>query len=454
MALVLTPEDWEVNSTEMASLNYSDLYNLNSTVAPGNGTTYKDTCDLFRFIFYVPVMGVICILGVIGNTVSFMVLRKDRSSPVAAFLLEVLSVADNVYLIIWMLNYTVRYCFMYFHISESELHPMWMYLRVYSFPILFIAQLETIWLTVVIAMNRFMAVCMPYKAPHLCNMINVYKEVIFVTAFSILYNMPRFFELTIHTVANQTKYNRTELGTNEYYTTVYVDALYYLFTFVLPLLILTFVNTRVTIAYQALRQRRRRMTSRRSENENNITLVMIIIVLIFMLCQAPARIAQLVWKYKYKNCHQYQFYVIHISNTLEALNSSINFVVYVVFRKRFRDILRDNYCMGPLAQRLRRDSQRYTTTEGLSLEEMKATSHPQSNSSQRSRSSQKNGSVVKAAVVVTVDTEPVTAPPVSAAVDEDTDSEHLLQQDEDKVSVSETNLHTDNITDQTTEVLV
>ena len=355
---------------------FPELLNETNVNISGNGTvtqTAKDTaaCILFKFILYTVAMGILCILGFIGNTLSFLVLRKDTSTPVASFLLEALAIADNALLILWLIHYSIRESFQYFGL-DSNFHSAWMYVRVYTFPVMYMAQTATIWLTVVIALNRYMAVCLPYRAPHLCNINNVYKEVAIVTLFSICYNLPRFFEIhVLHQTtgnATATKWVRTALGNNPVYSVVYVDVLYYLFSFVLPLLILAFVNTSVTIAYQAIRQRKRRMTSRRQENENNITLVMIIIVLVFMLCQAPARIVQLVWRYIYEHCETYQFYLIHVSNTLEVLNSSINFVIYFMFRKRFRDIVWAHYCCDPVVSRLRKsEAHPSTTTEGLYL---------------------------------------------------------------------------------------
>lgn len=338
----------------------------------GNGSLGQQAvsspdCGLFQFVLYTVTMGIIGVFGFLGNTISFLVLRRDRSTPVASFLLQTLAVADNSFLVLWLVHYSMRFGYRYLEVNLEQ-YSAWLYIRVYTFPLLYIAQMLTIWLTVVIALNRFMAVCRPYKAPRLCTIYNVYKEVVLVTAFSILYNVPRFFELTVFkNEEGKTEWKRTDIGANKMYQTLYVDALYYLFTFVLPLLILAYVNTRVTIAYQALRRRKRRMTSRRAENENNITLVMIIVVLIFMLCQAPARIVQLVWGYRYSHCHQYHYYLIHVSNTLEVLNSSVNFLVYFCFRKRFRDIIQSGFCPGSASGGPRRDSCHFTTTEGLSL---------------------------------------------------------------------------------------
>ena len=355
------------------TLNQSNLTELESSQKT---TLDKASCIAFEFYLYTVAMGILGLFGLVGNSMSFLVLRKDRGTPVATFLLQVLAVADNCFLLLWIITYSVKN-YLRFLSPESATQQSYIYARVYTFPLLYMAQTETIWLTVVIALNRYMAVCMPYKAPHLCTIMNVYKEVIAVTMFSICINIPRFFEIeVIQKVENGsviTDFQRTELGKNDVYATVYTDALYYLFSFVLPLLILAFVNTRVTVAYQAAKKRKRRMTSRRSDNDNNITLVMIMIVLIFILCQAPARIVQLVWSYKYNHCREYQYYLIHISNTLEVLNSSVNFLIYFMFRKRFRDIIIEHFCCGPVVFSHRRDSAKATTTEGLSLAQFEQT---------------------------------------------------------------------------------
>jgi len=55
-------------------------------------------CDRFTFALYVFVLGAICLFGLVGNTLSFVVLRWDRRVHVAAFLLQVMAVADNVFL--------------------------------------------------------------------------------------------------------------------------------------------------------------------------------------------------------------------------------------------------------------------------------------------------------------------------------------------------------------------
>ncbi len=399
LLLPITGGNNDVNGTVTALTEFLTTVGPNAT---GNGTNATESlpepfeCKLFRFVLHSIVFGMISLTGFAGNTISFLILQRDRSTPVASFLLQSLAVADNIFLVLWIITYSVRYMLEYFDLDD-QMHPTWIYLRVFSFPILYMAQTQTIWLTVIIALNRYMAVCVPYRAPHLCNITNVYKEVAIVTIFAIVYNVPKFFELEVIQGENMTLgVNRTELGSNKMYQLIYGDVMYYLVTFFIPLIILAFVNTRVIVVYNATKRRRQRMRStssiRRQDNENNITLVMIMVVVIFLICQSPARIVQLVWGYTYKHCTQLQYYLIHISITLEVLNSSINFLIYSVFHKRFRDILQHHFCCGPLAANGRRNSTRVTTTEGLSLEEVQKTTSASSKkgSSVKSSSHEQN----------------------------------------------------------------
>lgn len=137
---------------------------------------------------------------------------------------------------------------------------------------------------------------------------------------------------------------------------IYGDYMYYAFSFVLPLLLLAVTNGLVTSAYRRAQGRRRRLTRQSGDSERSITLVMILVVLLFIICQAPARVVQIVWSYMYRDCRQLRAIVIHASNMLEVLNSSLNFVVYCLFHRRFRAILRSYccWCCGGVGRSCRR----------------------------------------------------------------------------------------------------
>jgi hypothetical protein len=214
-------------------------------------------------------------------------------------------------------------------------------------------------MTVLIALSRYVAVCQPYKAAHVCTVPIIKRGVAIVALFSLLYNLPRFFEtsIVVTTDSNGTvhiDFKRSSMGNSDLYKIVYFDASYYIICFVLPLVLLAVLNTRLTMSYRKVLQRKRRMSNRPESSTHcdpNITLVLIIVILVFMACNTPARIVQVVWRYKVQTCMSVPFFLMEISNVLEVLNSSVNFIIYCVFRKKFRTILQETVqCAQPAAE--------------------------------------------------------------------------------------------------------
>lgn len=290
--------------------------------------------------------GTLCLLGIIGNSVSFAVLRRDREAPVASLLLQALAVVDNLLLVLWFVHFSLRDVFSFAGFCDDG-YRTWMYVRLYSYPLLFVAQTATIWTTVLIASYRYLAVCKPYRALALSSVPVIQRSLVVVFCFAVFYNLPHFFEVELATMTSPNGTERyvfrsTSLGRSRLYGLVYFDVLYYIFSFTLPLLLLTVLGAKLVIAYQAVLRRRRR--SSRQGADQNITLVMIVVVIVFVMCNAPARVVQLLWAYRVQKCGTFRFVVMELSNTLEVLNSSVNFVIYCVYRKQFRRILRQ--CMS------------------------------------------------------------------------------------------------------------
>ena len=356
-------------SAAVQSSHYVDVH-LNVTAAADDVDHVDDDdaqCRLFRFVFIGVLVSSVCVLGLLGNTFSLLVYHRDRSSATASLLLQSIAGADNCFLLLWLLHYSLRELLVFYQLDTHYISL----LRMYTFPMLYMAQMLTIYLTVVIALNRFVAVCWPYRAPTLCTLTNCYRQIAFVVVVSIVYNLPRFFELRSD---GDRGVVRTRLGRNDTYRWIYTDVMYYCFTFVVPLITLSVASSCVIYRYRQIHRRRASMTSRRrgggTANDNNITLVMILVVGVFMVCQAPARLVQMIFSYKFSHCRQLQFYLIHVSNSLEVLNSSVNFIIYVTFRRRFARILVSNFCTPLLTRRGQLAySTRSITTEGMALTE-------------------------------------------------------------------------------------
>jgi len=67
----------------------------------------------------------------------------------------------------------------------------------YLFPLAMSAETATIYLTLLVTLNRYIAVCMPYDVADLCSIRHARRHVIGVVVFSVLFNIPRFFEYDV-----------------------------------------------------------------------------------------------------------------------------------------------------------------------------------------------------------------------------------------------------------------
>ncbi|KAK2147767.1 hypothetical protein LSH36_537g02067 [Paralvinella palmiformis] len=315
-----------------------------------------DCTNLVKFIINTLVAGTLCLLGLVGNSVSFVVLRMDKDSRVAAFLLQSLAFTDNFFLAWWFLHFTIADAFSYFALAQT--FPVtWLYIRVYTYPLLFVGQTGTIWLTVLIAASRYVAICWPYNASKYCNLPVISKAVFAILTFSVLYNVPRFFEVCIvlrpeavngtPSLASSYTLGYTQIGASWLYRFIYFNVFYIITSFVLPLALLLFLNTRLTMAYRVVQQRRNSLRSRQDHHDRSITLVMIMVVLLFIICNAPARVVQMIWHYHSYRCPTAAFILNVTTNVLEVLNSSSNFIIYCVFRRQFRLNLAHRICSIP-----------------------------------------------------------------------------------------------------------
>jgi len=79
-------------------------------------------CHLFKIWFYGVFTGIFCLLGIIGNTVSSCILRQDSSlMPAVSVQLHSLGITDNVFLILWIIHYVIRYVIVVFRFEIIEL---------------------------------------------------------------------------------------------------------------------------------------------------------------------------------------------------------------------------------------------------------------------------------------------------------------------------------------------
>ena len=329
---------------------------INSTQTAASSCLDKTPEGLrnYRIVVNVFVVGILCLVGFVGNALSIAVLRKDRDKKnTTNWLLQTLAVADTLYLcasvFIQTLN-TIRADTNWW----PDLQRAFPYLEPYIWPFASIAQTITVWLVMLVTVDRYIAICLPLRT-NIRTLQRTKLAVAIVILAAILYNVPRFLEREIVTKFNEctnstdTKTEQTQFRKSRVYFLVYKTIMYFIFRAIGPLLALIILNLRLVKALREVRKKHRDMT-KSTKHRENITLMLVVVVTVFILCELPDLIVRvvfslLVFLFEPGSYDLYKLRYFNVtSNALLTLNSGINFLIYCLIGNKFRNILWQMCC--------------------------------------------------------------------------------------------------------------
>ena len=329
----ITPNPNCTNATDMAS-----KFNIT-----GN-------CALFDFTIYTVMLGSFCFIGFIGNAISFTILWNDKTKNATSFLLRALAVTDTLVLFFSLPLYSFTPVYPYTH-TMKWYSEAYVELLPYLWPCYLTAYTGTIWLTVLVSLNRYFCVCRPFHSADKCSLPQARKHVCYVAICAIIYNIPRFFEyekqvLCVGYNESTVTFGIGEFGNNFWYRIIYANGMYFVILLGGPLVALMFLNVRLIFALKKRQRRREEMgctgTGQNNGMQQDLTFVLIVVICVFTVCQIPTFIDHILWTVideKMMICGQWHYYYTAIGDLLSIFNSSVNFFVYVMTSKKFRDSL-------------------------------------------------------------------------------------------------------------------
>jgi len=231
---------------------------MNTSLTPPpvvqHDTSTDIDCIQFTFDAYVIFFGTMCVFGIVGNGLSWAVLKWDRrnSGRVATFLLQTMAVVDNLFLLTAGISHITTAVTLYIDATSANnggnapptvaensslatpittdapptlspdytnftaglLHSadrptsavvrpyITAYVTVCVWPLVHITQLWAVWITVLVAFNRYVAICLPFHAHRLCTMRQVRLQAASLGLSIILYNIPRWLEYKVIYIHN------------------------------------------------------------------------------------------------------------------------------------------------------------------------------------------------------------------------------------------------------------
>ena len=354
----------ELDNTSMEGVNNINVSTENIPTAmeytsTGNMSYDPEKCNpawvflKFRAVLDIPVVGLLCIFGLAGNTASILVLRTDGISNNVTFLLQALALADNAYLITCLFFQTLKAmndCTDWI----GELKNVYPYVEQYIWPCASIAQTASQWIVVLVTSERYMAVCVPLRK-QCCFSGKTIRWITFAIPFiAIAYNIPRFFEFQVRPQyqnclgEQRLIVDKTSLRMNKMYFLIYKTILFFLFRFIIPMSVLLIFNTKLIQTIHQAKKSHELMTKRNMKVNHALNAMLATVVTIYIVCQMPDFILRMLITLSHFGAitlNQWGLYYTNaITNMLLTINSSINCLVYCLTGSRFRKIFIRMFC--------------------------------------------------------------------------------------------------------------
>ena len=344
----------ELNSTAVSPICLQD----NMTIAGANATTETDPAlSLFNYVVNVYIDGLLCLLGYIGNISILIVLHKDAVRTSNAIFLQALAIFDSMFLTYVLLYVVLRTLASYTGALQGYT-AINSYIVAIVLPIGWTSQTCTIWLVMVIAIDRYIAVSRPLKATLWCTTKNAKRVVVIVFVAAVLFNAPRWpHYYYVGFISGKNKSGGTtfishlvfdvNFWNEDLYSKIYHITLTFVFLFIIPLTIIIVLNVRLALAIKAAMRKRQQMTnsvrpggaSQKVDSSTNVNLMLVIVISIFVICELPDFIAAIVGAMDAKSHLTGYGYFAAVKESLLVLNSAINFYIYCIFYKRFNKTL-------------------------------------------------------------------------------------------------------------------
>lgn len=312
-------------------------------ISDNSSTVYKDITFGINII-----MLVICCFGIYGNIISMIIFTKRLMRSSINIFLTALSIVDSVLLLTCVPTYIVQGFMSYFAVYNRIYNAIVM---LCLYPLSLITQTCSVWTFVLITVERYFAVCQPFYASKSVTVGRAKKAQAVVVTAAIIYNLVRFRE---YRFATENLYNDGELyegslRDNSLYFSIYFTTMYFVTHLFIPLLTILILN--IFIIRSIRRSVLQRFTLTTCQGAQHSTSRMVIIVtIVFILCNFLT-FALSVWEWcdpdlfePYNVWCNIAFILIDVSNICVMLNSSLTFIIYIVYCKHYHKYFRRMQC--------------------------------------------------------------------------------------------------------------
>lgn len=319
----------------------NDNFTTNVTARPPQDLAYLAVYNLL----YNHLGPAICIFGMCCNVVNLVVLTQNQLPESPYTHLAGLACTDFSALML---------SFIYMMFSKDSTAQGWKVYDAYIFiGTVNICTTSSIWITVLLTIERFLFVRHPLWAKDTCDRASAKVKILSVIAVACVFNIPRYLAFK-----PQEKDGKFHVGSTDFRSTDFffvMNWMYSIFVHFVPLFILSCANLYLVYAvYQAGKQREKLHIRNNREavwqrEQRRLTITLISIVCLFIVCIIPGAFADRPIAFALfggqKTMTEFatsSFYLSYqyVCNFLVWCNLSLNFILYCAFNEKFRRVMK------------------------------------------------------------------------------------------------------------------
>ena len=215
------------------------------------------------------------------------------------------------------------------------------FLSQYGWGIARTANVLASWMMVLVAMQRYLVICQPSFGKRWANLKSMRIWVLLICLFGVIYDVPFFVEkdITYNNISERYDEVTHAWASTEAYQVGYVTVSYGIVIILAPVAILCFTTYQLIKVVKQARAKRIQLmrNSERLKSREDITLSLIVVVIVYIICQIPNPLRYLILLFTSNTRHCSFFWLFeNLALTAAILNSAINFLVYCLCAKRFR----------------------------------------------------------------------------------------------------------------------
>ena len=321
---------------------------LNTTPTPGVEDQSFNNFMVVYSQYHGYISAVISCFGIIANILNIIVLTRKHMITPTNYILIALAISDVLTMSFYLVYAIYFYCYA-MPLPDYGHSEGWIYFVVINILVVITCHNMAMWLTVSLAVFRYIFVCHHVVANQLCSLQRAKITIAIVIVATIISCLPQYFlykVINIEPATNISGYwvDKSDLvSVNEYYKTI-TFWIYGVIMKIGPCVLLTILSGCIIYAMRQARHRRQRLlqqsgrdTDHASHEHNRTTMMLVTVVLFFVITEFPQGILAAISGLDDEFFEQVYSNLGDLMDLLVLINSAINFILYCIMSQQFRD---------------------------------------------------------------------------------------------------------------------